>query len=509
MIEMPQMLEPLLGPKDSEPAGRIPESQRRLMINTGMTVLLMQWLLIGLIPAFFPNSKYAENISSLGQGMIFASFPLGSSIMSPFVERVTTRLGKKATVLSGLFCMANFMSLFGLVPMLVSLVGAEGNGTVYHVAFVVTGLCYGMGSSLAEAGVYALLAAAFPEDMGSISAKCESAIGVGSLLGPFIGGAVYDAAARFTAPWQFAMPFLAVLPLTLGCYVVFAKLFPEPDDSGEGDGTEEGEVQLQLSDIVTFPVKLLLLSVVVNSALYSSMDPTLAKRLSYPPVRVRLMSSKSHNTDYACRWLHPLQVKDSATTVGLMFLLSAGTYMGSALVVGNVLDKHVKTRAIMNKIMGVGCIVTGFMFVIVGPFNIDGFWQAEEMFNNQASVALAMVVWGVGMGFSIVPSLPAVLIGIPEAQEAARSKLTGLWMFSLGLGYTIGPLTSSSMMGMHFSGLCSEAVCAVEMQQPECLADDTCVCHCFEGYATLGACAYWALGLLLLTSGTFQCCHGD
>ena len=62
---------------------------------------------------------------------------------------------------------------------------------------------------MAETGVYAVLSNAFPKKLGKVIAAAEVVTGAGSMLGPFVGGNIFDALASVPSA-QFGLTFLVV-----------------------------------------------------------------------------------------------------------------------------------------------------------------------------------------------------------------------------------------------------------------------------------------------------------
>jgi MFS family permease len=130
------------------------------------------------------------------QGLIFASFPAGTTATAPFIGSTISRLGARTTVIVGLGCMSVFTILFGFTPTLVS-------DELVPFFLVVFGLLYGAGSSFAESGTFAILSNSFPDDLGKVLAASEVVTGLGAMCGPFLGGLMYGAFDRVGEARQF------------------------------------------------------------------------------------------------------------------------------------------------------------------------------------------------------------------------------------------------------------------------------------------------------------------
>jgi MFS family permease len=464
-------LESLPAAASDLPEDDLSEWQRKLMVWTGLSVLFVQWILCCLIPAFFPLSKYGLLISNVGQGLVFASFSFGGTLSSPYIAPIMLRLGKKRTVMWGICGMAVFNTAFGLVPLVFeALYGGDHaedlavHSTAMTIAFAVMGFLYGATSCLAEGGIYAILAAAFPNELGSVIAKCEAAVAVGAMVGPFVGGAVFDAAAPLGPMWRFVLPFLVVLPLPVLNGAAFQSLFPEVPS------VDEEQQQQPVSQYTSFQTALVLFMVTANSTVFSALEPVLAIRCSYGHVQL------------------------SSTAVGALFLLCSLTYLGVTLPLGKFVD-GVNSIPVLNSIQGAGMALYVLAFVMLGPFYMDGdiSLDASGLFDNKLSMWMAQAVIGGACALTVIPSLPALLAGVPEEQEFARAKITGWWMAAYGIGYTAGPMLGSSMMGLSSSTFCNPRVCAAETALEQ-------QCHCIDGFGSVMALLSAAMAATMLVS---------
>jgi hypothetical protein len=207
-------------------------------------ILLTQWLVITLSSSFFPESGPGRPISAAVQGLIFAAMPLGSTVASPFVEPIMQCLGStRLTLLLGLASMVVLTLALGAVPFVVA-------GAPAAYPFMVLGLVYGAGSTLAELGAYATVTqiGAQTGNVGFLVSIAEVMMGVGAMVGPPIGGGVFAAggALGLSSDWQFMLPFLVATVPSVFCLIAVMVLMrgkeeKEDKDAEEGEGEKDGD----------------------------------------------------------------------------------------------------------------------------------------------------------------------------------------------------------------------------------------------------------------------------
>jgi MFS family permease len=446
-------------------------TEKKWLVGISLAVVGAQWCLMGLMPGFFPTSTYGARITNVQQGIVFSSFYIGSSAASPFAVPVMNQVGAKKTVTYGLASMAVFIAGFGLVPEVMGRLGLgactpagtptpappagdDCTPTSLTAAFTLLGVLFGIGSTLAEGAVYALLATCFPDEMGSIMSRLEGAIGVGSLVGPFVGGAVFEAAAPLGPRAQFVAPFAALAAVPLLLTVLAHSRFPDVAVGAEEADDAGGAAPATLRELLHFDVVLTLLVVLANSAVYASLQTTVAFRMSYPPTQ-----------------LGPF-------LVGSLFMLQGVFYMGSTLPLGALVDRVVGRRAPLMQLQALGMLLYFLGFSMLAPLYLrlppaaGGLAFALDLapaFNSTGWVVVAQMVLGLGCALTVIPSLPILFVGLPEA---SAGKLTGWWLAAVGAGYALGPILGSAMMGVTGGALsrvlCSEAVQLAELSRPGC-----------------------------------------
>jgi MFS family permease len=229
-----------------------------------------------LIPAFFPLSQPGSKISLSFQGVIFGAFSAGNALAAPFVAPLMVRWGIKRCIISGLLGMIVFTILFGTVPFVFS------SATALPIAFSVYAFLYGATSSMAETGIFSILATKYAASLAKIMAAAETAMGFGALLGPLSGGAAYDFAnTHWDGNVSFLFPFLLAAAIPLICLAIVSLSFPTELAADEDEDEDENENEASVRDKLLEPqVVAICVCMLVATTVITTLDPTLEVRLS-------------------------------------------------------------------------------------------------------------------------------------------------------------------------------------------------------------------------------------
>jgi len=161
-------------------------------------ILFVRYVIATFLSAFFPKYATDKGINSTVNGLIFAACP---AIASPFAATLIAKLGTRTAITAGLVATSVCTFAFGLVPMVTSDLGTQQAG------FVVTYFLSGLLGALAETGCIIIVSNRFADKLGTVMAAVGTVCGVGCMVGPLLGGVVYDWGSH-TPLNQFFFPFL-------------------------------------------------------------------------------------------------------------------------------------------------------------------------------------------------------------------------------------------------------------------------------------------------------------
>ena len=410
------LVEPLLPPKQH------PHTQSRsVLLAAAFAVLLSRYCIATFLSAFFSPLADKWGIEPSFNGAIFASYPFGMAVVSVFAPQLIAVLGTRTAVMLGMLGGACMTAAFGVAPDVVdSLVAA---GTISSTSasrwlgslFFVTYLANGTIGALAETAVIILLTQRFKDRLGAVMASVGSVCAVGCMVGPLIGGLLYDAAEGFGAAWQFRAPFFAC---ALGGALVAAPLgvvIPQEHilDDDKSAGSSHAVVAILSPSVV-----LNLLAVAISGTAVATLDPTLPYRLSAAPLGL------------------------SATAVSLFFFFSSLVYVVVSVPIGWLVDRYADRPAGFKAITGSGFVVLALSFALLAPLQAPSppLDALNAPLNSLACAAVAMALKGVGSALSGNAVYPDLVVGFDANDAVAHATLSALWNAAYAIGWAVGPL---------------------------------------------------------------------
>ena len=199
-------------------------------------------------------------------GLMFASFGVTLLAVSVPMGAVSDRTGRKLPLVLGMLTLAGATLMFASADSLTSLFAARmvqgaADGVTWVVGFALVADCYG------------------PEDRGRVMGYVMSGASFGIMVGPSIGGWLYEAGGV-------ALPFECVSGLALACAVGFALLRPAP--------RVEQSAHLSIWSVVRVPsVARCAAAVILTGSTIAMLEPVLAlffdRRLGLSPAQIGLL----------------------------------------------------------------------------------------------------------------------------------------------------------------------------------------------------------------------------
>src|SRR6185503_584084 len=199
-------------------------------------------------------------------GLMFASFGVTLLAISVPMGAISDRTGRKLPLVTGMLTLAGSTMMFARAGSLTTLFAARmiqgaADGVTWVVGFALIADCYG------------------PEDRGRVMGYVMSGTSVGIVVGPSIGGWLYEAGGV-------ALPFEFVAALALVCAAGFAFLRPER--------RSDRSARPSIWSVVRVPsVALCALVVVLAAATIAMLEPILAlffdSRLGLAPAQIGLL----------------------------------------------------------------------------------------------------------------------------------------------------------------------------------------------------------------------------
>lgn len=337
---------------------------------------------------FYPSEANKKGATATQYGFVFGIYQLITFVFSPLFGYFMGSLGTKFAICSGAFVVSVTSILFGL------LVTVEGALMFITMSFVIR-IMEALGATASSISSFSIVAQEFPENIASTFAIIETFFGVGLIIGPSVGGVLYEIGGFF-------LPF-AVVGVLLGLAGIFLVIvLPSYTNSVE---------QQSLRDICSLlskaPFALGSFAIIACSCGLGFVQATLEPHIRH----LNLAPSQ----------------------VGFLFICHGGTYAICAPFSGRLCDK---TKA-PHIILLMGTVFNILSYSLIGPapyFSFDA---------KVYTVVLALIIQGFGTSGILVGSFSwfqktALGLGLPD-DISTFGVVSGNWNSSFALGCFVGP----------------------------------------------------------------------
>ncbi|KAG8444618.1 hypothetical protein GDO86_009688 [Hymenochirus boettgeri] len=336
---------------------------------------------------FFPQEAQKKGVSNTVIGLIFGCFALFNFTTSIIIGNYLVQIGAKFVFVMGMF-------ISGIATILFGFLDKSPDGPIFIALCFIVRAVDAIGYGASTTASFSILAKAFPDNIATAMGCLEIFSGLGLVLGPPIGGLLYDS-------FGYEIPFIAVGGVVLLMVPLNMFILPKYDAVPSKDS---------FLSLLRRP-KILLMSFTLFSLSTSLglLDPTLSL----------FVIEKFH-----------LKV----SYVGLVFLGLALSYSLSSPLLGLISDRFPGLR---KWILFVGNLGTAFCFFMLGPAPIFHIESQLWMF-----VAI-LVLDGLCIGLSGIPIYPEMLTCAYESGfEEGLSTLgliSGLFSAMWAVGAFVGP----------------------------------------------------------------------
>ena len=338
----------------------------------------------------------------------------------------------------GLFLAVVFNVLFAFAPTMVGNADLQPASAASAHSRLLVAACTlfffgtGVGAAIAETSLIMLVGNRFKDNAGKVMASISTACGIGCMIGPLIGGVLYDLAPADAPGTAFRLPFftmatfLALLSWPLRFTIDHDHLgLRNRSDNGSANEpapTADAKHPHHYARLRTPSVSLGLVAILLSGAVVGSLDPTLSYRMQAPPF-----------------WF-------SDGELAATFTLSSIVYALLSVPVGALCDLQPTNSVRLKGITAVGFAALGLTFFLLAPFGgLDSSVSLSGAFNTPELAVFAMAIKGVGSALSTSAVYLDLGLGIGEHEEALQSTMSSLWNAAYALGWSLGPLVGGAL----------------------------------------------------------------
>ncbi|XP_053317341.1 MFS-type transporter SLC18B1 isoform X2 [Spea bombifrons] len=373
-------------PDDTSNNSRFSRSQIFTMMSTA-SLNFSSMICYSILGPFFPQEAVKKGVSNTVIGLIFGCFALCNFVTSLVLGKYLVQIGAKFMLVSGMFISGCTTILFGLLDEV-------ADGTLFTVMCFLVRSVDAIGFGAAMTASFSILAKAFPNNIATAMGSLEIFTGLGLVLGPPVGGILYQS-------FGYKIPFIA-----LGCLILLLVplnyiILPSYDSVPSADSF--------LSLFLLPKIWLMCFTIFSLSACLGFLDPTMS-----------LFVIEKFN----------LQVG----YVGLVFLGLALSYSLSSPLLGMISDRLPGLR---KWLLILGLLGTAACFFMLGPAPIFHIESKLWLF------CFVLVLNGLCIGLSGIPVYPEMLsCAYENGFEDGLSTLgliSGLFSAMWSMGSFVGP----------------------------------------------------------------------
>ena len=382
---------------------------------------LFNGMCVSIQAPFYPHEAESKGATATEYGLVFGIFELTVFIVSPIIGKYLPRIGIHRSFSGGIAVTGSMLVVFGFLDRI-------GNGEIFIGLCFLVRIIEAFGNSAFLAASFTLVAQLFPTSVGTVFSLVEMSFGVGMIVGPTVGGALYQAGG-------YTVPFATLGSILLVQAVVSSISLPTMKDQNSISNTNQ---RYGIRQALAIPSVILAITAVFSASIaIGTLSATLERHLD-------LFN------------LSPLHV-------GIFFMMHGVAYALPNPFWGWMADRYSPKIFIM-----IGSFLLTIGFIFIGPVPFTGLKPSYEL------CVFSVVIAGVGLGAQLVAAFSeaqksAVVMGFPD-DISTYSMISSIWTSAFALGAFVGPTVSGALfdaVGFEWSTLFTVSwnmmVCLVTM----------------------------------------------
>ncbi|CAL4108385.1 unnamed protein product, partial [Meganyctiphanes norvegica] len=348
---------------------------------------------VSLQAPFYPAEAEKKGATATEYGLVFGVFELIVFIISPIYGKYLDRIGPRLMNNAGITTVAVMCICFGFLDRI------DDPKLFIAMSFIIR-IVEALGNAAFITSAFTLIAAEFQTNVGAAFAAMETFFGLGLIVGPTVGGALYELGG-------YTLPFVVMGALLFVAAILVCILLPKRDERPVDHDTEKGTkgsmlTMLKIPSIAIFAFTIMAASISIGF-LQATLEPH----------------------------LRPLEL--TPVIMGVMFVLNGGAYAVLAPFWGWLCDHIFSPRLVTL----VGSAIVSLSFILIGPVPFIPLQMTLPL------VIAALVLHGVGFGAELVATFTgiqqdAISNGFTEGLST-YGLVSGLWTSVFALGCFIGP----------------------------------------------------------------------
>ncbi|KAK0084730.1 hypothetical protein PV326_006183 [Microctonus aethiopoides] len=351
---------------------------------------------VSLQAPFYPQEAEKKGASPSEYGLVFGIFELIVFIISPIYGQYLNRIGPKLLFNGGILTTGTCAIFFGLLDKV------DGHYPFIILSFTIR-IIEALGNAAFLTASFAIIAKEFPDNVATTFASLETFFGLGLIVGPTVGGALYQVGGYST-------PFVVLGSALFLAAVMTAFVLPVHNDMDQDAMSAGGFTKvLRIPGVMVATASIVVTSMSIGF-LQATMEPHL-RQFNFSPV-----------------------------VLGLMFVINGGIYALSAPAWGWLCDRRLRPKVVTFA----GCILVMIGFSLIGP---------APFIPSKTLIWLTicgLVIHGLGVSAQLVASFSDALAtatshGFLNNFET-YGLISGLWTSAFALGAFIGPSVAGILL---------------------------------------------------------------
>ncbi|XP_037078749.1 MFS-type transporter SLC18B1-like [Pollicipes pollicipes] len=361
----------------------------------------------------FPSEAAKKGATASEYGLIFGTFELTKFIVCPLLGRYLHKIGPKVVFNGGIFITSSCAIAYGILDVF-------SDTAPFLVSCFVVRTIEACGYASFLTASFTIIAKEFPDNVATTFASLETFFGVGLIVGPMVGGALYQVGG-------YTLPFVTLGSILFGTALLTLFVLPnhkEQIDVGERKGGIRRALAVPDIAMAAFSITCASCS---NGFIVVLLEPH----------------------------LRPFGL--SPVLLGLMFVITGAVYATCAPLWGWLCDRHVRPK----QATAAGALLVAAGFSLLGP---APFLPLQP---SLGVIAAALALHGVGFGAEVVAAFldahrAAIRSGFPDTVETYGT-ISGLWASMFALGAFVGPCLAGLLYDHFGFGYASLMIIVVHM----------------------------------------------
>lgn len=361
---------------------------------------------LSVLAPFYTREATSHGLSVTASCAVFSTVFILQIVFTPIFGRYINQIGSVRLLIAGAVCSGLSNVGFGLVANIQSVELFFGISILMR-AFTA------LGESAINTAVYPLARSMTNPKYSSTVLSCmETTFGLGTMMGPFFGGLLYDKGG-FSLPFLVCGVFLGFSGTLTGLMIICHNR--SKNKGGKNSGEEFVVPRIKFRKIIKRPGVLVATIIVILSGMSTQWyQPTLEPYL------------------YS-------NFKISSFKASIFLVIDGAVYALVSPICGVLLDKRLSTRLLLM----FGCTAISISFLLLGPL----YFPVNPTLTQ---IGVSLAIHGLGMAANFIGTLTALSREIEKGnttnKEGAQGMSTSIWITAECIGSFLG----SSLGGLAY-----------------------------------------------------------